>query len=87
MMNASMKIVRRAVVSRYRNRIEKLYGEEEDPLNRDQPRGPPLPPGTRRAMKTGEILSERYEIIRELGGAGQGSPALPGMPIRENRSW
>jgi long-chain acyl-CoA synthetase len=33
MMNASMKIVRRAVVSRYRNRIEKLYGEEEDPLN------------------------------------------------------
>jgi long-chain acyl-CoA synthetase len=32
-MNAGMKIVRRAIVSRYRNRIEKLYGEEEDPLN------------------------------------------------------
>jgi long-chain acyl-CoA synthetase len=32
-MNASMKIVRRVIVSRYCNRIEKLYGEEEDPLN------------------------------------------------------
>jgi long-chain acyl-CoA synthetase len=33
MMNASMKIVRRTIVSRYRARIERLYDEEEDPLN------------------------------------------------------
>jgi long-chain acyl-CoA synthetase len=32
-MNASMKIVRRKVVDRYRERIRKLYGEEEDPRN------------------------------------------------------
>ncbi len=33
MMNASMKVVRRAIVARYRERIRRLYGEEDDPLN------------------------------------------------------
>ena len=33
MMNASMKIVRRAIVARYGNRIGRLYADEEDPLN------------------------------------------------------
>ena len=33
MMNASMKVVRRAVVARYQERIRRLYGEEDDPLN------------------------------------------------------
>jgi long-chain acyl-CoA synthetase len=33
MMNASMKIVRRAIVARYQNRIARLYTEEEDPVN------------------------------------------------------
>jgi long-chain acyl-CoA synthetase len=32
-MNASMKMVRRKVVERYRERIRKLYEDEEDPLN------------------------------------------------------
>jgi acyl-CoA synthetase (AMP-forming)/AMP-acid ligase II len=33
MMNASLKIVRRAIVARYKNRIARLYADEEDPLN------------------------------------------------------
>ena len=33
MMNASLKIVRRRIVSCYEQRIRRLYGEEEDPLN------------------------------------------------------
>jgi long-chain acyl-CoA synthetase len=33
MMNASMKIVRRAIVSRYQARIDRLYAGEEDPVN------------------------------------------------------
>jgi long-chain acyl-CoA synthetase len=32
-MNAGLKIVRRAVVSRWRERLDRLYGDEEDPLN------------------------------------------------------
>jgi len=33
MMNASMKIVRRKIVSRYTERLRRLYAEEEDPLS------------------------------------------------------
>ena len=32
-MNASLKIVRRRIVERCRERIGRLYGEEEDPVN------------------------------------------------------
>jgi long-chain acyl-CoA synthetase len=33
MMNASMKIVRRKILARYGERLRRLYGPEEDPLN------------------------------------------------------
>jgi long-chain acyl-CoA synthetase len=33
MMNASMKIVRRKIVARYAERLRRLHGAEEDPLN------------------------------------------------------
>jgi long-chain acyl-CoA synthetase len=32
-MNASLKIVHRKIVERHQKRIQRLYGEEEDPLN------------------------------------------------------
>lgn len=32
-MNASLKLVRRRIVERFKERIHRLYDDEEDPLN------------------------------------------------------